>query len=192
MFPLLDSNLPPTPAHPEMANFSETEEEWWIENPERYTSFEKLPLKAKWLARCVEKESHSKRLLEVFTNGQTHLLPGNYTAPLMLLTMQELSCMAESFSPAANHNKQTQLWRNIHFTWRLRESILIAPELHQTRNKGDRVHCLLERWIIRLVHGFTNFKSKSQEGTDELSTLYSAYHEGRKLEQGEAQPKFNF
>ena len=169
-----------------MLDLTDMENEWWIEDPEKYTSYENLPLKPKWLARCIT-DGEAKRLLEVYTHDQTHIFPEKYAVRLMLLSMQELSCIAESFSPATDPIMRTRLWRNVHFIWRLRESILIPQEIG-----SNGVHSLLERWVIRLIHGFSNSESERKEGAEELDALYSGYREIGKLEQGGVQDSYYF
>jgi hypothetical protein len=161
-----------------MSDFNRTEDEWWIENPKRYASFNELPSKVKWLARQVtNNSSQSQRSLEVYVDDQKRLLSGNYIAPLMLLNIQELSCMAESFSPTENSLTVTRFWRNIYFVWRLRESILERDE--------EKINPFLERWTIRLINGFSNSKSKRREHDEKIGTLYNAYREAGALERGE-------
>ena len=166
-----------------MSDFDSIEDEWWIENPEKYTTFIELPLKTKWLARPVTGGSpDSPTYLEVSVDDKKFLLPGNYIVPLMLLTIQELSCMAESFSKATS-GQDTRLWCNIHFIWRLREHILLSFEEEGAQKKSTNLRPLLKRWIIRLIHGKQNSKSRQREHAEEICHLYSAYGE-EDLEKG--------
>jgi hypothetical protein len=163
-----------------MSDFDETEDKWWIENPKKYPSFDELPAKTKWLARIVLDDSpQSHTHLEVCVDHQKHLLPEKYIAQLMLLNIQELSCMAESFSLTVIPPQDTRLWRNIHFIWNLRESILEKEE-----EKRNKCTILLQRWTIRLIHGITNSKSRRRDHAEQIGRLYSAYLEEGSLEQG--------
>ncbi len=161
-----------------MPDFDNIEDEWWIDNPDKYTTFVELPSKTKWLARPVTGGApDSPTYLEVSVDDKKFLLPENYIAPLMLLTIQELSCMAESFSSTATARQDIRLWCNIHFIWRLREHILLSFEEEGTRKTGTFLHPLLKRWIIRFIHGKQNSKSKRREHHEEIHSLYSAYNE---------------
>lgn len=163
-----------------MSDFNITEDEWWIDKPGTYASFDSLPTKVKWLAREVTDDSlQSHKSLEIYVDDQKHSLSGHYIAPLMLLTIQELACMAESFCPTETSLGVTRFWRNIHFVWRLRESILDNNGGHQ-----NKINPLLERWIIRLINGYSNSKSERKEHTEKTETLYSAYRQAGALEQG--------
>lgn len=166
-----------------MSDFDNIEDECWIDKPEKFPTFVELPSKTKWLARPVTGGApDSPTYLEVSVDDKKFLLPENYTAPLMLLTIQELSCMAESFS-MATPRQDTRLWCNIHFIWGLRERILLSFEEEGARKKSTRLHPLLKRWIIRLIHGKQNSKSKRRENAEEIHRLYSAYGE-EDLEKG--------
>ncbi len=158
-----------------MSDFDSIEDEWWIENPEKYTTFVELPSKTKWLAHPVTGGSpDSPTYLEVSVDDKKFLLPGNYIVPLMLLTIQELSCMAESFSKATS-GQDTRLWCNIHFIWRLREHILLSFEEEGAQKKSTNLRPLLKRWIIWLIHGKQNSKSRRRDHAEEIRRLYSAY-----------------
>lgn len=177
--------------HQDMSDFNQAEDEWWISDPETFTSFDKLPINSKWLARCITPSGHSKPRLEVFTDGQIHYLPELYAGPLMLLSLQELSCIAEAFS-ATDPKKKSQLWQNIHFIWRLRETILMTFKL-QPNDKEDRIHPLLERWVVRLVHGVGNSPSNRRKSDEKLYILYDEYHhEVGKLEKGESDQRSGY
>jgi hypothetical protein len=160
-----------------MSDFDHIEDEWWIDNPKKYTTFLEVPSKTKWLARPVTGgPPDSPAYLEVYVDDKKFLLPENYIAPLMVLTIQELSCMAESFSSTATPRQDVRLWCNIHFIWSLRECVLLSFE-EGTRKTWTGLHPLLKRWIIRLIHGKQNSKSKRREHATEIHTLYSAYSE---------------
>ena len=169
-----------------MLDFNSAEDEWWVNDPETFTSFEKLPIKSKWLARYITPLGQSKPRLEVFTDGQIHYFPETYAGPLMLLSLQELSCIAEAFV-ATDLKKKSQLWQNIHFIWRLHETILLTSKL-QPNDKEDRIHPLLERWVVRLVHGVGNSTSNRRKSDAKLYRLYNEYHhEVGKLEKGKSE-----
>jgi len=160
-----------------MSDFDDIEDVWWMDNPEKYTTFVELPSKTKWLARPVTGGApDSPTYLEVSVDDKKFLLPENYIAPLMLLTIQELSCMAESIS-TVTPRQDIQLWCNIHFIWRLRERILLSFEEGGAPKIGTCLHPLLKRWIIRFIHGKQNSKSKRREHHEEIHNLYSAYSE---------------
>jgi hypothetical protein len=169
-----------------MADFTKKEQEWWIENPKEYSCYEDIPPQAKWLARVSGVDGHSERTLEISTGWQMHLLPGNYCAPLMLLNMQELACMAESFDAATSSRKRARLWQNIHFLWHLREDIVTTPGLRHIGK--DSLHPLLKRWLIRLLHGFPNSEGKNAK---DLQIPYNRYEQAGKLEQGKCIMKAN-
>jgi hypothetical protein len=169
-----------------MASFDEMEDKWWVERPEIYASYNELPSKAKWLVRQAPDESaHSQTWLEVYVDQERHLLPASYIAPLMLLSIQELSSLAETFSPTANSRKKTELWRNIHFIWQLRESILSAPGQEELEgHRGHGYHPILQRWTIRFIHGISNAKSGRKKEAEKLGGLYAAHREAGELDKG--------
>jgi hypothetical protein len=162
-----------------MLDLNSAEDDWCIGDPVTYSSFENLPMKARWFARCITPPGQSKPTLEVFTDSQIHCLPETYAGPLMLLSLQELSCIAEAFLVTASKMK-TQLWQNVHFLWSLRETILMNKD-----DQEDRIHPLLERWVIRLIHRVGNSISNRRQSDEKLKVLYNQYHhEVGKLEIG--------
>jgi len=159
-----------------MTDFDEMEDTWWIERPKIYASYHEVPSRKKWLLRlAVDKPPQSEARLEVCVEQHRHLLPESYIAPLMLLSIQELSCMAESFSEHVNSRKRAELWRNIHFIWLLRESLLSSPTKESITDPNGVFHPILERWSIRLLHGISNSKPKRKENSEQLCGLYLAH-----------------
>jgi hypothetical protein len=165
-----------------MSDLNGTEDEWWIEDPKKYSSFDKLPSNVKWLARPVTVNApQPAERLEVFVDNQLRLLPEKYIAPLMLLSLQELACMAQSFSTKVNGPTDTEMWRNIHFIWKIRESIL---QKEGNQSHSNILNPFLQRWCIRLVHRMRNSKSKRRENAEEVERLYQAYPDEGHLGQG--------
>jgi hypothetical protein len=168
-----------------MTAFDKLEDKCWIETPNVYSSYNEVPSSTKWLLRlAIHEPPQSEARLEVCVDQSRHLLPGSYIAPLMLLSIQELSCMAESFSKHVDPRKRAELWRNIHFIWRLQECLLSSPTMKSFTDPNRIMHPLLERWIIRLIHGMSNSKTKRKENSERLCQLYLAHCGAGKLDEG--------
>lgn len=168
-----------------MTAFDDMEDKWWIDRPHIYASYNELPSGNKWLVRqTIDDPLQPEGWLEVCVDQHRHLLPESYIAPLMLLNIQELSCMAESFSTYVDSYKRTELWRNIHFIWLLQESLLTAPMQEYSAKPTNRCHPNLERWTIRFMHGISNSKLRRKENAKKLCGLYDAYDGVGKMEKG--------
>ena len=63
----------------------------------------------------------------------------------------------------------------------------------QPNDKEDRIHPLLEQWVVRLVHGVGNSPSNQRKSNEKLYILYDEYHhEVGKLEKGESDQRSGY
>ena len=168
-----------------MTALDEMEDQWWMEKPKLYASYNEVPASAKWLFRlAIDDPPQSAARLEVWADHRRHLLPESYIPLLMLLSIQELSCMAESFSQHVNPRKRAELWRNIHFIWLLRDNLLISPTTESFANPNCIFHPILDRWSIRLIHGISNSKAARKGDSEKLCRLYLENCGAGRLDQG--------
>jgi len=101
----------------------------------------------------------------------------------MLLSMQELACLAEIWKLDAEAARP--YWKNVHFVWNLRDHLLersTSPGLIH----DNILDALLHRWIVRLVHGYQNCSLERDEKKTELDDKYELYRrDGILLEESE-------
>jgi len=158
------------------------ENTWWISSPEVYPSYEAIPPMRKLLLRttngALALPGSPQQLLMWTSNGQEVHFPPSYTASLMLLAMQEMSCLAEIWKLAGG--VANPYWQNVYFIWNLRDHLLersSSPDFIT----DDKMDPLLCRWLVRLLHGYQNCSSERVEKRKELTEQYERYCNGGEL-----------
>lgn len=155
------------------------ENSWWVSSPKAYASYEDIPPKRRLLLRTTtrapELPSSPQQLLVWTSDEQDLLYPSSYTTPLMLLSMQELSCLAEIFQLTAEASKP--YWQNVHFIWSLRDHLLERSSSPSFLTE-DKLDPLLCRWLVRLLHGYQNCSSEREEKREEIAEHYERYCNG--------------
>lgn len=153
-----------------------TENMWWVSSPMVYSSYEDIPPNKKLLFRLVTSNgapNGSQQLLQVWAHdAQDHCFPAFYTVPFMLLSMQELACLAEIWKLDAE--VAGPYWQNVHFIWNLRDH-LIERSSSSGLLQNDTLDMLLLRWTVRLIHGYQNSSSEREEKKTELDEKYELY-----------------